>query len=160
MAGTGITDAVAGAWLRLWRLRQRRRHGRGGELRERSASAAALRRHEPAQLDQDPARRDEEQSHRHRRAHHRHGDDRSRRRIGRRQAAAAADRGGSQRRQLLLAERSPHSLRPGQAAEAVVEIDWPSGAKDVLRDLAANHLYVIEEGGKILKTSPWVRLPA
>jgi hypothetical protein len=24
--------------------------------------------------------------------------------------------------------------------------------KDVLHDLAANHLYVIEEGGKILKT--------
>jgi hypothetical protein len=33
-----------------------------------------------------------------------------------------------------------------------VEIAWPSGAKDVLHDLAANHLYVIEEGGKILKT--------
>jgi hypothetical protein len=33
-----------------------------------------------------------------------------------------------------------------------VEIAWPSGSKDMLRDLAANHLYVIEEGGKILKT--------
>jgi hypothetical protein len=33
-----------------------------------------------------------------------------------------------------------------------VEIVWPSGMKDTLRDLAANHLYVIEEGGKILKT--------
>ena len=33
-----------------------------------------------------------------------------------------------------------------------VEINWPSGTKDVLHDLAANHLYVIEEGGKILKT--------
>ena len=33
-----------------------------------------------------------------------------------------------------------------------VEIAWPSGAKDVLHDLAANHLYVIEEGGRILKT--------
>ena len=32
-----------------------------------------------------------------------------------------------------------------------VEIAWPSGTKDVLRDLAANKLYVIEEGGKILK---------
>jgi enediyne biosynthesis protein E4 len=33
----------------------------------------------------------------------------------------------------------------------VVEIKWPSGAKDTLKDLAANNLYVIEEGGKILK---------
>jgi hypothetical protein len=33
-----------------------------------------------------------------------------------------------------------------------VEIAWPSGAKDVLHDLAANHLYIVEEGGKILKT--------
>jgi hypothetical protein len=34
----------------------------------------------------------------------------------------------------------------------VVEIVWPSGTKDTLHALAANHLYVIEEGGKILKT--------
>jgi hypothetical protein len=40
-----------------------------------------------------------------------------------------------------------------QASKAdAVEIAWPSGVKDVLHDLAANHLYVIEEGGKILKT--------
>ena len=40
-----------------------------------------------------------------------------------------------------------------QATKAdLVEIAWPSGAKDSLKDLAANHLYVIEEGGKILRT--------
>ena len=40
-----------------------------------------------------------------------------------------------------------------QAVKAdTVEIAWPSGAKDVLHDLAANHLYIIEEGGKVLKT--------
>ena len=33
-----------------------------------------------------------------------------------------------------------------------VELVWPSGTKDVLKDLAANKLYVVEEGGKILKT--------
>src|SRR5207302_9868222 len=33
-----------------------------------------------------------------------------------------------------------------------VEIRWPSGATDKLTDLAANNLYVIQEGGKILKT--------
>jgi hypothetical protein len=33
-----------------------------------------------------------------------------------------------------------------------VDIVWPSGAKDTLHNLAANHLYVVEEGGKILKT--------
>jgi hypothetical protein len=35
----------------------------------------------------------------------------------------------------------------------LVEIAWPSGAKDTLKDLAANKLYVVEEGGKILKTA-------
>ena len=38
------------------------------------------------------------------------------------------------------------------ASVADVEISWPSGAKDVLKELAANRLYVIEEGGKVLKT--------
>jgi len=32
-----------------------------------------------------------------------------------------------------------------------VEIRWPSGTVDTLKDLDANRLYVIEEGGKILK---------
>ncbi len=32
-----------------------------------------------------------------------------------------------------------------------VEIRWPSGTVDTLKDLAANHLYVVEEGGKVLK---------
>ena len=34
----------------------------------------------------------------------------------------------------------------------LVEIVWPSGTKDVLKDLAANRLYVVEEGGRVLKT--------
>ncbi len=33
-----------------------------------------------------------------------------------------------------------------------LEIAWPSGVKDVLKELAANRLYVIEEGGKVLKS--------
>jgi enediyne biosynthesis protein E4 len=33
-----------------------------------------------------------------------------------------------------------------------VDIRWPSGTTDKLTNLAANHLYVIQEGGKILKT--------
>ncbi len=41
-----------------------------------------------------------------------------------------------------------------RATHADVEITWPSGAKDKLPNLAANRLYVIEEGGKILKTMP------
>ena len=32
-----------------------------------------------------------------------------------------------------------------------VEITWPSGAKDKLTNLPANHLYVIQEGGKVLR---------
>jgi hypothetical protein len=42
-------------------------------------------------------------------------------------------------------------LDKAEKADAV-EIAWPSGQKDTLHDLAANHLYVIEEGGKLLKT--------
>ena len=33
----------------------------------------------------------------------------------------------------------------------VVEIRWPSGVVDTLKDLDVNRLYVVEEGGKILK---------
>lgn len=41
------------------------------------------------------------------------------------------------------------------AAKAdTVEIQWPSGMKDTLKNLAANNLYVVQEGGKILKTMP------
>ena len=41
-----------------------------------------------------------------------------------------------------------------QAVKADVEIAWPSGAKDSLKGLAANQLYVVQEGGKVLKTMP------
>ena len=42
-----------------------------------------------------------------------------------------------------------------QAVKAdLVEIAWPSGTKDTLHELAANQLYVIEEGGRILKHIP------
>jgi enediyne biosynthesis protein E4 len=33
----------------------------------------------------------------------------------------------------------------------LVEILWPSGAVDLLKDLDVNRLYVVEEGGKVLK---------
>ena len=33
-----------------------------------------------------------------------------------------------------------------------LEIRWPSGAVDILKDLDVNKLYVVQEGGKILKT--------
>ncbi|MGI4827732.1 MAG: CRTAC1 family protein [Janthinobacterium lividum] len=38
------------------------------------------------------------------------------------------------------------------ATVADVEIAWPAGTKDRLKNLAANHLYVVQEGGSILKT--------
>ncbi len=42
-----------------------------------------------------------------------------------------------------------------EAAKAdVVEIRWPSGHVDMHKDLAAGALYVVEEGGKVLKTMP------
>jgi len=39
-----------------------------------------------------------------------------------------------------------------QAKTADVEIRWPSGQTDSLKNLDANRLYVIQEGGKILKS--------
>jgi hypothetical protein len=36
----------------------------------------------------------------------------------------------------------------------MVEIRWLSGQVDQLKDLEANQLYVIQEGGKILKAGP------
>jgi len=46
----------------------------------------------------------------------------------------------------------------GKAAQAdTVEITWPSGQKDTLRNLQANATYTIEEGGKILATRPFKR---
>jgi hypothetical protein len=39
-----------------------------------------------------------------------------------------------------------------QAKFADVEIRWPSGQTDSLKNLDANRLYVIQEGGKILKS--------
>ncbi len=38
----------------------------------------------------------------------------------------------------------------------VVEIRWPSGAVDTLKELDVNRLYVVEEGGKILKNEALV----
>jgi enediyne biosynthesis protein E4 len=40
------------------------------------------------------------------------------------------------------------------ARAASVEIAWPSGVRDRLKDLPANALYVVQEGGKVLKTMP------
>jgi enediyne biosynthesis protein E4 len=34
----------------------------------------------------------------------------------------------------------------------LVEIRWPSGAVDTLKDLDVNRLYVVQEGGKVLKS--------
>lgn len=40
------------------------------------------------------------------------------------------------------------------AIKADIEIRWPSGQTDTLKGLDANKLYVIQEGGKILKSDP------
>jgi hypothetical protein len=38
----------------------------------------------------------------------------------------------------------------------LVQINWPSGSVDSLRDLDVNRLYVVEEGGKLLKNEALV----
>ncbi|WP_419804573.1 CRTAC1 family protein [Terriglobus sp.] len=48
----------------------------------------------------------------------------------------------------------------GAATVADLEIQWPSGAKDTLKNLPANQLYVIQEGGKIVRTLPMKGKPA
>jgi len=46
----------------------------------------------------------------------------------------------------------------GQLTEAAsVEIVWPSGQHDILKNLKANNTYTIEEGGKILSSRPFKR---
>jgi hypothetical protein len=40
----------------------------------------------------------------------------------------------------------------------LVEIRWPSGAVDTLKDLDVNRLYVIQEGGKILKSEAFAQV--
>jgi hypothetical protein len=47
-------------------------------------------------------------------------------------------------------------LADAQKAD-LVEIQWPSGIVDTWRDLNANRLYVLEEGGRILKTDDFTR---
>jgi hypothetical protein len=38
-----------------------------------------------------------------------------------------------------------------------IEITWPSGQHDTLKNLKANSTYTVEEGGKILSTRPFKR---
>jgi hypothetical protein len=46
----------------------------------------------------------------------------------------------------------------GQANEAQsVEIVWPSGQRDTLKNLKVNATYSLEEGGKIVSTRPFKR---
>ena len=46
----------------------------------------------------------------------------------------------------------------GDAAGAdKVEIEWPSGQRDTLKDLKADGTYTIQEGGKVLSTRPFNR---
>ena len=40
----------------------------------------------------------------------------------------------------------------GSATLADLDIQWPSGARDTLKALAANKLYVVQEGGKVLRS--------
>ena len=41
----------------------------------------------------------------------------------------------------------------------LIEIRWPSGAVDTVKDLDVNRLYVVEEGGKILKKEALAGVP-
>jgi hypothetical protein len=45
----------------------------------------------------------------------------------------------------------------GKAAQADLEITWPSGQRDTLKNLKANATYTVEEGGKILSARSFKR---
>jgi hypothetical protein len=42
-----------------------------------------------------------------------------------------------------------------QTVAEQVEIQWPSGERDLLRNVAVNSTYTIEEGGKIINVRPF-----
>jgi hypothetical protein len=42
-----------------------------------------------------------------------------------------------------------------QTAAEQIEIKWPSGEHDTLKNLAVNSTYTVEEGGKILNARPF-----
>lgn len=50
-----------------------------------------------------------------------------------------------------------HSAPGMTARTASVEITWPSGQRDLLKNLKANATYTIEEGGRILAARPFKR---
>jgi len=39
-----------------------------------------------------------------------------------------------------------------------VEIQWPSGERDLLKNVVVNSTYTIEEGGKIINVRPFKRI--
>ncbi len=148
-----------GARLRGGRLRQRWRSRCGGELRECRAATAALRFDAEAKLDKDAAGGKEIEPDGDRGADQGGGADGvagTHREAWRRRA--------SQSRTLTQIEevrscngyysasdlRIHFGLNDAKKVD-LVEIRWPSGAVDTLKDLDVNRLYVIEEGGKILK---------
>ena len=155
IGGSGITDRCEGARLCRGRLRQRWRSGRGGELRERRSATAALRLDAEAKLDQDSRRGNQEST-----APASARASRSWRKRARRCSTATSP--GSPLTQIDEVRScngyySASDLRIhfglGEAKKVdLVEIRWPSGTVDTLKDLDVNRLYVIEEGGKILKT--------
>ena len=70
------------------------------------------------------------------------------------QRRATPDRRGDERLELLLAKRSAPAFRVGarRPGRTPVEVAWPSGVEGDLRDLPANHLFVIQEAKGIVSS--------
>ena len=121
---------------RLRRLRRRRRPRRSGDEHERAAVAAAQRDEEREPVAEGEARGHAVQPRRHRR-----DGDRDR---GRPPPGA----GRAQPVELLLARRPAPALRPRarRARREKVEVRWPSGGVDVVRDVAPNRVLTVREG--------------
>ena len=72
--------------------------------------------------------------------------------------------GGHRQAQAVMAQSSFYSVSDrrlhfglGKATAADLEIHWPNGFVEIIRDLAANHLVTIREKHGVLRTEPFGR---
>jgi len=63
------------------------------------------------------------------------------------------NRRSPQRRRLFLSERSPRPFRHRQAESVeLLEIRWPSGLVETLKDIKPNQVIFVKEGEGIVRT--------
>jgi len=143
----GHLNAFSVSRRRFRRLRQRWRHRRRRQLCQRLPATPSLRLHFKKQLDQDPNDWNQIKSQRYWRSlalHHP--------RCERNQAAPANRRSPQWRRLLSQNDLRVHFGLGSAEKVDLLEIRWPSGQLDALKDLKPNRLYYVTEGQGITRT--------